>query len=68
MDLYLESGQNGTDITSHPGSRTTSWMGFGDLVGVDEVVGGDVVGVEHWYIHPLSLHFIMQLYHTVSVG
>ncbi|GAT21061.1 extracellular GDSL-like lipase/acylhydrolase [Aspergillus luchuensis] len=47
VDLYLESGQNGTDITSHPGSRTTSWMGFGDLVGVDEVVGGDVVGVEH---------------------
>lgn len=30
-------------------------MGFGDLVGVDEVVGGDVVGVEHWYTHPLAL-------------
>ncbi|GLA96451.1 hypothetical protein AtubIFM57143_003917 [Aspergillus tubingensis] len=60
VDLYLENGQNGTDITSHPGSRTTSWMGFGDLVGVNEVVGGDVVGVEHcWpdlllpYLHTL---------------
>lgn len=28
-------------------------MGFGDLVGEDSIVGGDVVGVEHWYI-PLS--------------
>ncbi|PYH64508.1 SGNH/GDSL hydrolase family protein [Aspergillus vadensis CBS 113365] len=32
VDLYLESGQNGTDITSHPGSRTTSWMGWPDLL------------------------------------
>ncbi|GAQ45539.1 hypothetical protein AtubIFM56815_011378 [Aspergillus tubingensis] len=67
VDLYLESGQNGTDITSHPGSRTTSWMGFGDLVGVDEVVGGDVVGVEHWYFISTIEALLPDTYHGCAI-
>ncbi|CAK40515.1 uncharacterized protein An10g00790 [Aspergillus niger] len=63
VDLYLESGQNGTDITSHPGSRTTSWMGFGDLVGEDSIVGGDVVGVEHWYFISTIEALLPDTYH-----
>ncbi|GLA25378.1 hypothetical protein AnigIFM63326_002078 [Aspergillus niger] len=63
VDLYLESGQNGTDITSHPGSRTTSWMGFGDLVGEDSIVGGDVVGLEHWYFISTIEALLPDTYH-----
>ncbi|KAL3260374.1 hypothetical protein ABHI18_004621 [Aspergillus niger] len=67
VDLYLESGQNGTDITSHPGSRTTSWMGFGDLVGVDSIVGGDAVGVEHWYFISTIEALLPDTYHGCAI-
>ncbi|KAI3027565.1 hypothetical protein CBS147347_4424 [Aspergillus niger] len=67
VDLYLESGQNGTDITSHPGSRTTSWMGFGDLVGEDSIVGGDVVGVEHWYFISTIEALLPDTYHGCAI-
>ncbi|KAL7650454.1 hypothetical protein ACMYSQ_010235 [Aspergillus niger] len=67
VDLYLESGQNGTDITSHPGSRTTSWMGFGDLVGEDSIVGGDVVGVEHWYFISTIEALLPETYHGCAI-
>ncbi|RDK39893.1 SGNH hydrolase [Aspergillus phoenicis ATCC 13157] len=67
VDLYLESGQNGTDITSHPGSRTTSWMGFGDLVGEDSIVGGDVVGLEHWYFISTIEALLPDTYHGCAI-
>ncbi|GLA06826.1 hypothetical protein AnigIFM60653_007774 [Aspergillus niger] len=67
VDLYLESGQNGTDITSHPGSRTTSWMGFGDLVGEDSIVGGDVVGLEHWYFISTIEALLPNTYHGCAI-
>ncbi|GLA40522.1 hypothetical protein AnigIFM63309_008356 [Aspergillus niger] len=67
VDLYLESGQNGTDITSHPGSRTTSWMGFGDLVGEDSIVGGDVVGLEHWYFISTIEALLPETYHGCAI-
>ncbi|GKZ29146.1 hypothetical protein AbraIFM66950_003306 [Aspergillus brasiliensis] len=70
VDLYLENGQNGTDITSHPGSRTTSWMGFGDMVGVDTLKGEDgedVVGVEHWYFISTIEALLPDTYHGCAI-
>jgi hypothetical protein len=46
LSLYLKGGQTGTSITGHPGSRTTSWMGKGNLVNETEVKG---VSTKHWY-------------------
>jgi lysophospholipase L1-like esterase len=47
VTTYLAEGQNSTNITSHPGSRTTSYM----LSGV-HVDAGDLPGAttaDHWY-------------------
>ena len=46
VDLHFADGQQGADITGHPGSRTTSWMQRGDLVGSPAVTE---LGLEHWY-------------------
>lgn len=48
VSLYLAEGQQGRAVTSHPGSRTTSWMGFGDQVGAEKVSGSSVRRVDHW--------------------
>ncbi|KAK7041419.1 hypothetical protein VNI00_009285 [Paramarasmius palmivorus] len=49
VDLYLANGQQSNDITSHPGSRTTSWFSPGNRVGVQDVNGGGSASAEHWY-------------------
>lgn len=48
VTLHLADGQASDDVTSHPGSRTTSY-----LVGGDHVLDADLptaVPVEHWYL------------------
>ncbi|KAI9925449.1 hypothetical protein AWENTII_012907 [Aspergillus wentii] len=47
VSLYLRDGQDGGAITSHPGSRTTSWMARGNFV--EKVNLTDAMSVEHWY-------------------
>jgi hypothetical protein len=47
LSLYLKNGQAGTSITGHPGSRTTSWMGKGNLVNESSVTGAST---KHWYL------------------
>ncbi|KAI0798259.1 SGNH hydrolase [Abortiporus biennis] len=50
VTLYLAQGQTTNDITSHPGSRTTSWFSPGNHVtdsDVKSVVG--TLSAEHWY-------------------
>ncbi|KAI8981331.1 extracellular GDSL-like lipase/acylhydrolase [Trametes punicea] len=49
ISLYLASGQVSNDITSHPGSRTTSWMTFGNQVKAANLTGPDLQSVAHWY-------------------
>ncbi|PKY05161.1 putative extracellular GDSL-like lipase/acylhydrolase [Aspergillus campestris IBT 28561] len=49
VDIYLQNGQQGGAITSHPGSRTTSWMSFGDWTGVTNMTDPTVASVAHWY-------------------
>ncbi|KAK0102783.1 hypothetical protein ONS95_006380 [Cadophora gregata] len=45
MTLYLAKGQEGSSVTGHPGSRTTSWMGVGEGVNATGVGGGST---KHW--------------------
>ncbi|GAE00179.1 extracellular GDSL-like lipase/acylhydrolase [Paecilomyces variotii No. 5] len=49
VSIYLEQGQQGGHITSHPGSRTTSWMTFGNQVDAANITGPSVQSVAHWY-------------------
>jgi lysophospholipase L1-like esterase len=47
ITAYLASGQASTDITSHPGSRTTSYLARGDQVDATDLTGA--TPVDHWY-------------------
>ncbi|KAH7131151.1 lipolytic enzyme [Dactylonectria macrodidyma] len=47
ISIYLEGGQVTNDITSHPGSRTTSWLTKGNHIHDTDLTGA--VGVDHWY-------------------
>ncbi|MDQ0796172.1 SGNH/GDSL hydrolase family protein [Streptomyces sp. B1I3] len=45
--VYLAAGQASTAITSHPGSRTTSYLRAGDHVGDADLPGA--TPTDHWY-------------------
>lgn len=47
VSIYLEKGQTTNEITSHPGSRTTSWFLRGNHVAEGELDGA--ASVAHWY-------------------
>ncbi|SPN97079.1 related to extracellular GDSL-like lipase/acylhydrolase [Cephalotrichum gorgonifer] len=47
VSIYLASGQTTNSITSHPGSRTTSWFVRGNHVGSEDLEGAS--SVAHWY-------------------
>ena len=49
VTMFLASGQQGFDISSHPGSRTTTWFQFGDAVGATNLTGPSLASVAHWY-------------------
>ncbi|KAI1627192.1 SGNH hydrolase-type esterase domain-containing protein [Exophiala viscosa] len=49
VTMYLAAGQNGTHITSHPGSRATSWMTLGNQVTATNLTGSELQSVAHWY-------------------
>ena len=49
ISMFLADGQVGNDITSHPGSRTTTWMTFGNQVDAANITGSSVQSVAHWY-------------------
>ncbi|KAF2226028.1 SGNH hydrolase-type esterase domain-containing protein [Elsinoe ampelina] len=48
ISLYLQNGQQGEAITSHPGSRTTSYLVNGNQVGQNNLTG-QVQPQVHWY-------------------
>ncbi|GAB7191658.1 SGNH/GDSL hydrolase family protein [Kineococcus sp. NUM-3379] len=48
VTLYLADGIASEQVTSHPGSRTTSHLLAGDHTGAEELPGA--VPVEHWYL------------------
>lgn len=47
ITIYMAQGQPADGITSHPGSRTTSFLIEGDRIFDGELTGA--VAVEHWY-------------------
>lgn len=47
VTMYLAKGQSSTNVTSHPGSRTTSYMVTGDHVADNDLSGA--ASVAHWY-------------------
>ncbi|KAK8160794.1 SGNH hydrolase-type esterase domain-containing protein [Phyllosticta citrichinensis] len=49
VSLYLAEGQQGKDVTGHPGSRTTSWLSHGDRSGEEGVRDDGTETVAHWY-------------------
>lgn len=51
ITMYLASGQQGSSITSHPGSRTTSWFGLGNQVSASSLGGESLKSAAHWYIY-----------------
>lgn len=50
VSIYLEKGQNGLSITSHPGSRTTSWFAPGNKVKEANITGAGTLSAAHWYV------------------
>ncbi|RDL40777.1 SGNH hydrolase [Venustampulla echinocandica] len=49
VTLYLSGGQQTNMITSHPGSRTTSWWTFGNQVKEAALSGESLANAAHWY-------------------
>lgn len=49
VTLYTAQGQTTNSITSHPGSRTTSWFSFGNFVGAANLTDSSVQNAAHWY-------------------
>ncbi|CAN9270235.1 unnamed protein product [Alternaria alternata] len=51
VTMYLASGQTTNSITSHPGSRTTSWWQFGNAVSSAslDISNSTTQSAAHWY-------------------
>jgi lysophospholipase L1-like esterase len=49
ITLYLANGQTTNSITSHPGSRTGSWISSGDQTASRNFTGPSTVESFHWY-------------------
>ncbi|KAG8889356.1 hypothetical protein FRB98_004640 [Tulasnella sp. 332] len=49
VTIYLAGGQASNYITSHPGSRVTSWYTFGNQISAANITGPDVQSVAHWF-------------------
>jgi lysophospholipase L1-like esterase len=51
VTMYLETGQTTQSITSHPGSRTTSWWQYGNAVDAASltITNKTTQSAAHWY-------------------
>ena len=51
VTIYLRDGQTTNSITSHPGSRTTSWWQYGNAVNAESLTVTDRASqsAAHWY-------------------
>jgi hypothetical protein len=51
VTMFLEKGQTTNSITSHPGSRTTSWFQFGNALSSPSlsITDPSTQSVAHWY-------------------
>ncbi|KAF5972562.1 lysophospholipase L1 [Fusarium bulbicola] len=49
ITIFLQKGHHSQQITSHPGSRTDSWLCHGDQSMASELSGPDLQSSTHWY-------------------
>jgi len=49
VTIYTAQGQTTNSITSHPGSRTTTWMSTGNFVNAANLTDPSTQSVAHWY-------------------
>lgn len=49
VSIYTATGQTTNSISGHPGSRTTSWMAFGNQVNALDLAGPEKASTNHWY-------------------
>jgi len=50
ITLYLATGQQSNYITSHPGSRATTYFSFGNYVKATNMTDPSTQSIAHWYI------------------
>ena len=50
VTMYLAQGQQGFSITSHPGSRTTSWFSLGNSINATTLNSSFTQSVAHWLV------------------
>lgn len=48
VTMFLAEGQAGWNISSHPGSRTTTWYQFGNAVSATNLTDSSAANVAHW--------------------
>lgn len=62
VTMYLAEGQASNYITSHPGSRTTTWYSFGDYTEAANMTDPSTQNAAHWYVsRPHIMNRIMSL-------
>lgn len=49
VTIFLRSGQTGEQITSHPGSRTETWITRGDYTKAEDLDDPSLRSTFHWY-------------------
>lgn len=48
VSIYLKDGQSTHSITSHPGSRTTTWFTMGNQLSATNLTGPLLNSTAHW--------------------
>ncbi|KAJ4294158.1 hypothetical protein N0V90_007848 [Kalmusia sp. IMI 367209] len=69
VTLYLRTGQTTNSITSHPGSRTTSWWQFGDAVSASSlaITSPSTQSAAHWYFLSAVEAWVPPSYGTLAI-
>lgn len=49
VNIFLDHGQTGGQVTSHPGSRTQTWMSHGDHTRAEDMNDPSTQSTFHWY-------------------
>jgi lysophospholipase L1-like esterase len=49
VSIYLRHGQTGGQVTSHPGSRTQTWISHGDHTRAEDMNDPSTQSTFHWY-------------------
>ncbi|KAF2686394.1 SGNH hydrolase [Lentithecium fluviatile CBS 122367] len=69
VSIYLEAGQTTNSMTSHPGSRTTSWWQFGNAVSAQSlsVTSTSTQSAAHWYLLSAIEAWVPPSYGTLAI-